>query len=160
MSDVEANLYSRFWKYLETSISEELSELGVASTWSVRLIESPRASFGNRYQGIDMLRSAASGENRLNLAIYLNGSVLLCGVGFCKQQPLRLVLPPDWRGPDDWWIGYYDFGHRLPSRPFLLDVAADVVSVGQPLVDSLIAVLKDHADVVIAADMALQAVGQ
>jgi hypothetical protein len=167
MRGVENALCLRFWQNVEASCLRSLTEMDLEGSWSVSGIKDIEKDPRGDYRGISVARLGTQRQPYLNLTIYVERGKVYGGVSFTAQQPhphpseliqaLRAVLPAWWQGPNDWWIGYYDTGYRMPSRELLLDVATDVISVVQPMADAIMAILKDHVVALIAADDALWA---
>jgi hypothetical protein len=159
---VEKWLKKCFWRNVRENLLHEFqkpaTDLELRIGWSVQFCEeSPK---------IDPEVYICSAETRaLKLGVFQEGGNIYYGIRFWAQQlaplpaavqDLRDLLPREWRGPDDWWLGWHDTRYETGrGGEFLLNVAENATGVSQPMTDAVIRVLRDHAKRVIAANAAL-----
>jgi len=155
LREAEENLRERFWDALETALNQELIDTQMEQYWCVT------KSFKDRE--VYVSAKAHPSEPFLKLGVVVE-SRLWCGVYFSENIPdppqqiavLRSVLPGDWKQPDaSWWVSGYDSRLSIWDRDFLADVAADPLSVAQPMAAALSEALRKWSQDLIAANAAL-----
>jgi hypothetical protein len=173
MWEAKTQLLRRFWRAVADVFQEWLREAKLADAFRIDGLGELESDPRKKDSGVCLVENAVAVDRpHVRLGVwYNNADGDICpGIAFSHRQPLhphhldevrRLgeALPNNWKGDpssNEWWLGYYDMGYRHNFGQFLEKIAQDSNGLARSMTEELFDLLKNHRDLVTAANTALQ----
>jgi hypothetical protein len=168
MWDAKTQLLRRFWRAVAQGLEARLAELNLATLFHIAGSQKFEADPRTNYDGVCLVeRAVLQDRPHLRLGVFHEDKMIFPGAAFSHQQShpnpnsevhdLCHDLPEQWRDSSDWWVGWYDPGHRSNSDEFLRKLAQDAGAVADSMTEELAVILRDHCKAITDANRALQA---